>query len=387
MGTGPEPRKIRVAFFISTMDVGGAERVVANIIKNIDRRRFLPVLVLFKKRGGLLAELPEDVTILSLKERRGEPWYGFHWLNLLRQFCRTVKTIGPDVLVSFTWYPNAISIIARILRKIRCRVVVSERTSTFKYEGMFANGLRTLTLRYLYPHADLIITPSGGIADHLASLRRIEPGRIRVIHNPVEIPVIKELSKQSPSDEWFDNRRNVIISVGRLGPEKGFDYLIRSTSLLIRDGIDCSLVILGEGVQRQKLQALAGELGIAERVAMPGFQKNPYPYLANSTLFVLSSLYEGFPNALLEAMSLGVPSVATRCPTGPAEIIEDGVDGVLVAPADERALAEAMRRLLLDEDLRKRLGGAGEKRARDFRAQPIVSRYEALIRGVMKGSA
>ena len=383
MSTEPEPREIRVAFFISSMDVGGAERVVTNIIKNIDRRHFLPLLVLFSKRGRLLAELPEDLMILSLKELKGKYWYGFQWLNLLRQFCRTLKTIEPEVLVSFTWYPNAISIIAKILGKIRCRVIVSERTSTFKYEGKFANGLRNLTLRFLYPHAGLVIAPSGGIANHLVSLRRIAPEKIHVIHNPVEISVIKALSKHSSSDVWFDKRRNIIISVGRLGLEKGFDYLIRSIAILVQGGIDCFLVILGEGMQRPKLQALAGELGISARVSMPGFQKNPYQYVANSTLFVLSSLYEGFPNALLEAMSLGVPSVATRCPTGPEEIIEDGVNGVLVAPGDEKALAEAMRQLLLDEDLRKRLGGAGEKRARDFRVETIVGKYEDGIRSLL----
>lgn len=384
----PEPRKtIRVAFLVPSLEVGGAERVVTNIVRNIDRREFTPVLVLFSKRGGLLAEVPEDVGIYSMRELKGSYWYGFQWVSLLRQLCRYVRTIEPDVLVSFTWYANAVSLVSKILRKLRCRVVVSERTSTYAYEGTWANYLRTLVLRFLYPRADLVIAPSRGIAADLGLLRTIATDKIRVIHNPVERAVIEELSKQSPSDTWFDMRRNVIVSAGRLGSEKGFDFLIRSVAILVNDGVECALVILGEGTERQRLEALSRELGVAEHVAMPGFQKNPYKYLANATLFVLPSLYEGFPNVLLEAMSLGVPAVATRCPTGPEEIIEDGIDGILVPPADEKALAKAIKRLLFDADLRKRLGEAGEKRARAFRVEAIVGQYEDGIRSLLRGSA
>lgn len=124
---------------------------------------------------------------------------------------------------------------------------------------------------------------------------------------------------------------------------------------------------------------MASELGVAERVQFAGFLENPYPLLASATAFALPSRYEGFPNALLEAMALGLPCVASRCPTGPEEIVTDGADGLLVPIEDHVALAEALGRLLSDEALRARLGVAAAKRARDFDAPVVVRRFEALL--------
>ena len=157
--------------------------------------------------------------------------------------------------------------------------------------------------------------------------------------------------------------------------------------MLAGEGIQCKLIILGEGKEKENLLKLVEKLGLNDRVSFEGFQENPYKYLARSTVFVLSSLYEGFPNVLLEAMALGIPSVATRCPTGPDEIITEGVDGVLIPPADEKAIADAIKKLLLDEDLRKRLSEAGKRRIQDFAVEKIVKQYEDAIESVCAESA
>ncbi|OGP30994.1 MAG: hypothetical protein A2073_01515 [Deltaproteobacteria bacterium GWC2_42_11] len=169
--------------------------------------------------------------------------------------------------------------------------------------------------------------------------------------------------------------------------QKGFDYLLKAFSIVLSEGIACRIVIMGKGKEEGFLKKLAKQLNISDRVDFLGFQQNPYRYMLHSTVFVLSSLYEGFPNVLLEALALGVPSIAARCPTGPEEIIADGVNGLLVPPADEKSLAEAIKRLLTDEALRKRLGEAGKKCAEDFRVAKIIKEYEAVIEGVCAESA
>lgn len=379
--------KIKIVFFISDLGGGGAERVLLNILRNIDRSHFIPILFLFKRYGILLSSLPQDIEVYSLKELKGKFWYGFQWLNLLIQFAKHLRKIRPHVVFSLMWYPNAIAILAKILNGLNFKVIVSERTSTFIYESRFVNYLRSLVIHFLYPKADIIISPSKGIAEDLILSYGISKEKIRTAHNPVDLNTIHERAKESLNHPWYKNGEDIIIAVGRLGKEKGFDYLIKAISFLSKNGIDFKLIIIGEGNERKSLQSLAGELNLENRIDFAGFQENPYKYLSRSKIFVLSSIYEGFPNVLLEALSLGVPSIATRCPTGPEEIITDGVDGILVPPANEKALAEAIKRVLLDEALRKRLSQSGRKRAEEFRVEKIVKQFEDVIEAVCAESA
>jgi glycosyltransferase involved in cell wall biosynthesis len=221
----------------------------------------------------------------------------------------------------------------------------------------------------------------------LQQMFNIPLSKIAVINNPIDIQKVNKLSNENINHSWNEENFPVIIAIGRLTSQKGFSYLIKAFSIVVSDGIPCRLLILGEGVDKEKLKKLAMELRVDDKVSLLGFQKNPYKYLCRSTLFVLSSLYEGFPNVLLEALALGVPSIATRCPTGPEEIITHEVDGILTPPADEMALANAIKRGLLDQGLRKRLGEAGKKRAENFRVKKIVRLYEEVIEGVCAASA
>lgn len=172
----------------------------------------------------------------------------------------------------------------------------------------------------------------------------------------------------------------MIVGMGRLGREKGFDLLVRA-SAAVRHPF--RVVLLGEGVEENSLRELVKNLGIGDRVEFAGFRKNPFPYLQKASVFVLPSRYEGFPNSLLEAMALGVACVATRCPTGPEEIIMDGENGLLVPVEDPTALANAIDRLLGDTELRDRLGRAARERAREFDAVRILPRFEVLLEEVI----
>jgi glycosyltransferase involved in cell wall biosynthesis len=381
--------KIKIAFFIPNLGGGGAERVVSTLLRHIDRERFQPLLVLFEKEGALLQDLPSWVDVYSLRSPRGKFWFGMQWFkrhNMVMQFAKVVRVLKPDAVLSFMWYPNAVAILAKILSRFNTKVLVSERTSTFVYGSRHANMLRNLVLRFLYPRADCVLTPTKAIADdiiHRGTYRR----KVKVIHNPVDIPRIREQARDHNVHPWLSDAIPVIAASGRLGKEKGFARLIRGMALLKEQRVQCRLLILGEGTARASLEKLVTELDLLDRIALAGFQRNPYKYMVRAKVFVLSSLYEGFPNVLLEALALGVPAVATRCPTGPEEIIEHGKSGLLVAPADEHALAEAISSLLRDERLRLKLGAEGKKRAEDFSVDKIVRQYEDVIESVCAGSA
>lgn len=379
----------KVFFVIPTLRGGGAERVVLHITRYLDRNKFEPRLSIFERGGELWQDLPLDLQPLILKEGKLRYLYSFFPPSILFPFAKLLRKERPDVIMSFTWYSNAIAIGARFLSGLNCKIIVSERTSiaTYIYLNRLAHLLRNFIIRFLYPKADLIISPAKEIAESLVSSYGIPREKVRVVHNPVDLNIIYEKAKENVEHPWFEKEGNIIVAVGRLGREKGFSWLIKAVSYLSRNNIDCRLVILGEGSERKNLEVLIKELGLEKRVELVGFQENPYKYLSHSTIFVLSSLYEGFPNVLLEALALGVPSIATRCPTGPEEIITDEVNGILVPPADEKALTDAIKRLLLDEDLRKRLSDAGKKRAEDFGVEKIIKQYEEVIERVCAESA
>jgi glycosyltransferase involved in cell wall biosynthesis len=178
----------------------------------------------------------------------------------------------------------------------------------------------------------------------------------------------------------------LLLACGRLKALKGFDYLIDAL-VAVRKTVPAHLWIVGEGEERSALELKIKRLGLEGCVRLVGFQENPFKYMAAADVFVLSSLYEGFGNVIVEAMACGVPVVATNCPYGPGEIIEDGKNGILAPPADAAALAAAILRVLKDEDIRKKLSIEGKNRASDFNAHTIAAAYGDLFLSVINGSS
>ncbi len=369
----------KVVFVIPTLSEGGAQRVMIQILHCIDRSRFELHLALFQKVGVFLNDVPPDVTLHPLVP--GKYYFIFRWL-LYFKYKKYVSRLNPDVVMSFMWYPNFIVLLEKCFGQHKHRVIVSERTTlAFTYEGRIVQWIRKQIIRYLYPKAEMVLALTHQMQQELLIASLMQSDKVRVIHNPIDIQALKKLSEESVKFGELDSSLPFIISVGRLTIEKGYHYLINAFSQVV--GLHPSyLIILGEGPERSDLERLIRQLGLQGKVYIPGFEKNPYKYLARSTLFVLSSIYEGFPNVLIEAMALSLPCIATRCPTGPEEIITDGENGLLVLPTDEKALAGAIMRLLNDPALRKQIGEAGRMRAEDFRVKKIVKEYEDLILSV-----
>jgi len=202
------------------------------------------------------------------------------------------------------------------------------------------------SLRAVYPKADVLVGISQGVCDGLRELLGDLAPPIRCIYNPMDLAGIRARSQEEPSHPWLrEPRGRLLVSVGRLSRIKDQEVLLRALALLPGD---IRLVIFGEGKQRPRLEALAQRLGLGGRVDLPGYTSNPFAHVARADLFVLSSRFEGFCNALLEALVVGTPAVSTDCPSGPREILDGGRFGRLVPMGKPQLMAEAILQTLDD---------------------------------------
>lgn len=364
--------KKKVLFIIHYLGGGGAERVIVRILRLLSREKFVPVLLVFEDKGVFRANVPRDVRVLDC----GRYGTGGRWL-WIRNAVRFLRQERPDVIVGFLWFSNLLAIICRFLSRVDCRLILSERSTIVgSREGILDEALRRMTVRVLYRFADLIVPNSYGLRRQLTGRYRLPEEKVRVIQNPLDVEAIVAQGGNCTNALDSDDGIPTVVGMGRFTREKGFDLLIRAGGAVRKP---FRMVLLGEGPEEQNLRELASRLGVADRIEFAGFRENPYPCLAKAAVFVLPSRYEGFPNSLLEAMALGVACIATRCPTGPEEIVEDGANGLLVPVEDPDGLAGSITRLLQDRHLRERLAAAGRERAKDFDAARILPRFEALL--------
>jgi len=259
-------------------------------------------------------------------------------------------------------------------------VIVSERVDPTLYSiGRIWEQLR----RWAYPLADRIVVQTQGALSYFSS--GLQP-RVSIIPNPVLLPNEREQIADNLIVERFSSKDSTrsVIAMGRLTKQKGFDMLLQAFARLKDIHSEWTLIILGEGELRTELEALRGTLGLSDRVHLPGVVKNPYKVLVQADIFVMPSRFEGFPNALCEAMACGLPVISTDCLSGPREIIRDGVDGILVPNEDVEALAAAMERLMSDEAERKRLSTRAPEVLERYSLEKIMGMWEKLLAQVVE---
>jgi GalNAc-alpha-(1->4)-GalNAc-alpha-(1->3)-diNAcBac-PP-undecaprenol alpha-1,4-N-acetyl-D-galactosaminyltransferase len=264
-------------------------------------------------------------------------------LRRVRALRRRMRELRPDIVLSFLESANVLAILAAA--GLGLRLVVSERMDPRVHRISRAwSLLRRLTYRF----ADVIVVQTDAVARGWAR-PLFGSSRVEVLPNPLVLRAGVE-GPREPGD--------FILAAGRLVPQKGFDTLLRAFAVALEQGITGDLVILGEGPERSALHALATTLGIDSRVRMPGRQSDITPWFRGARAFALSSRHEGYPNVLLEALSFGLPSVATDCPSGPADLLA-GDSGLLVPVDDVTALAAALLRVTRDDALRAILAQRG----------------------------
>ena len=370
-----------VMIFLPDMRIGGAERVVLNLLSHWPeklRSRLVPTLVLRRYAGGLCDQVPHWVDVVSLDLPPAGLWSSVAsiWrLGLLMSHRRPTAivafhtaTFAPVVLASRVGCPGTKTVVS-----------VNERPSTVWGGNLFQRLVFKLAI-ILTGHF-LTVTPAN--AQELRSSFGVPKRKITTLHNSVDIDKVLA-SQNAPTNHYAFERRDlpIVITAGRLTPRKRYDVLLRAASLLAAK-IKFTLAIIGDGELREDLERLASTLGIADRTLFLGFVPNPWSYISKASVFALSSDNEGFGNVLVEAMACGVPVVATRAPYGPEYIISNEENGLLVPVRDPEALANAVRRLLVDQELRKRCIEAGFKRASDFRAETVAQSFCAALENII----
>jgi glycosyltransferase involved in cell wall biosynthesis len=328
----------RLAVLISLSGEGGVERMVLNLVHAFAAVPELAVdLVLIRDESRHLRSLPANVRVVRLGVR--------HSALAVPAIARYLRRERPAALLAAKDRAGRAALLARGLSGVGTRVVVRLGTTlseAIRDRSAPRRWLRYLPIRALYRHADAIVAVSAGVAADVLATARVPAELVRVVLNPVITPDLLRQAAAPVDHPWLaDPAVPVVLGMGRLTRQKDFPTLLRAFAQARRRR-PLRLIVLGEGRDRAQLAQLADREGIAADVDLAGFQANPYAWLARSRLFVLSSAWEGSPNALTEAMALGVPVVSTDCRSGPRELLEGGRFGPLVPVGDADALAAAM---------------------------------------------
>jgi glycosyltransferase involved in cell wall biosynthesis len=292
---------------------------------------------------------------------------------------REIDRLRPDVMFSIMDRANISSLLAARLSKFKPKTVACVQIPpSLEYAGPWWSRRAMLLrmIRNMYPGVDRIVALSQGVRQDLLSLNTNLERNCEIIYNAgVDERVLAAAANPvcRPPDGT-----PLLVACGRLTKQKGFPFLLDAMAKVHRHS-PAHLWIVGEGEDRDSLERQIARLGLGECVRLPGFQSNPFRFMAAADVFVLSSLWEGFGNVIVEAMACDTAVVSTNCPYGPSEIISDGVNGILVPAADADALADQILRLLNDDRLRLRLAGNGKHRAMDFSAKTIARQYEELF--------
>lgn len=362
---------MRLTVVITSLGRGGAERTASVLANAWASQRNEVTLITLTKDDVPAYSLHPAINLCQLRVRGGTARNILH--GIIRQW-RTVRALrnaiqesAPNLIVSVMDISNILTLFAA--RRIGVPIVIMEQIHPAHYRiGWSWETLR----RFVYRRADMLVCTSTSMMEWFEQKTR---AKACVIPNPVDLPETPPF----PGLPQRKDRASIIIAMGRLVPQKGFDLLLDAFARIAPSYPDWSLRIAGEGRLLEALQRQSRELNIAERVEFMGWQRDPFSVLRASDLFVFSSRFEGFGNALCEAMACGLPVISFDCLSGPREIIRPGVDGLLVPAEDVNALSEAMNRLMGDPQERARLAEKAPEVVVRFGLERIMSMWGQLF--------
>lgn len=336
---------MKIALFLPNLHGGGAERMMLNLARELKSYPISIDLIVANLFGDYISLIPEGIEVFNLNSKKT--------IFSIFKLKKYIETNQPDILISTLRRANVTAVLSKILSKRQFKLILREAntfSSQAKIDETIPEKILNVLCKLLYPKADSIVAVSKEMANELVADLKINSGKIICIYNPVVDEMIQKKTLEKPEHKWLiQKNEKVIIGIGRITPQKDFETLIRAFSIVKKE-IPSKLIILGKPDQSngefEKLIKIVSELNIKNDVDFPGFVDNPFSYLANSDLFVLSSKFEGLPGALIQALYCGCPVVSTDCPTGPREILENGRFGLLSPPGDWQKLALNMLRTL-----------------------------------------
>lgn len=332
-------RSNMISIVLPDLRGGGAERVNLDLAHEFARQGHRVEFVLMQACGDFLAEAQAAFSVVDLHCSRARTLPGI--------LARYLRQHRPDALLAAMWPLTVIAPLMR-LAGYRGQVVVSEHgilsAQYSSWGSVHRVALRSsMALSYRLAHARVGV--SAGLCDDLATLSGLPRPMFEVVHNPVPPRSVPDVGMLENVDKlWAAPRGARIVTVGSMKPVKNHTLALHAFAQVKRP--DAVLMFVGTGEGETPLRALASELGVASQVIFAGFHPDPTPFYQTADLFVLSSDYEGFGNVIVEALACGTPVVSTDCPSGPAEILENGKYGRLVPVGDPQALADAMQESL-----------------------------------------
>jgi glycosyltransferase involved in cell wall biosynthesis len=334
-------------------------------------------MYLFAREGPYLSEVDSAIPIHGAgTSSRGGRW------NALR---RHVADQRPDLVMAFLSYFTVLSAVRAA--NTRATVVFNQQTpmsafltdADYQWRRTWHKAAFSTVTRLGYGAADLIIATSKGVADDLTRAFGVDPGRIRVLANPVDLDRVRKASVEPVDAQLLPGGGGpLIVAAGRLAEAKNYPLLIDAVAI-VRERIPVRLAILGQGELEAVIRQHIERRGLSDAVTLLGFHANPWKFIARAEVFALTSRYEGFGNVLIEAMACGVPVVATASP-GTRDIIRNGVDGVLADAHTAPAVADALTRVLGDASYLSRLRGGAVVSAQKFALETAVAQYDAVLR-------
>lgn len=387
-----------VYFLINSLAGGGAERVVVNLSK------FLPIRKIFLLERDVQYETNLPLEFISNHNKEKNPILKTLFIPLYVKSLANAINTG-DLVVSFLERSNFVNVLSKTLRPHKA--VISVRTTEDEFRGL--KSINKQLMKFFYPKADLVIAVSKGVAQYLEEKYKVPKDKLAIIYNPVDVEKIQALVKE-PTEIDFTP---YIITVGRLTEAKGQWFLLKVFKEVKKMFPELKLLIFGDGELNSYLVNFSESIGLKtylwnrDRLMLDydvyfmGFSKNPFKYISKAQAFLLTSLWEGFPNALIEALACGVCVISSDCKSGPREILAPDTDfrfqtrepefakyGILMPVFEEdnqeivRAWVETIKRVLTDEGLRERYSKVGPKRAEDFRIEKIVDEWRRILNAI-----
>ncbi|WP_282630475.1 glycosyltransferase [Empedobacter sedimenti] len=348
-----------ILFILPDLNQGGAERVITTLCNELDRTKFCPKLVLFKKEGYYLNHLKDDIEIIELNVSRIR--YSIFKIIPL------IKKLKPEIV--FTGWGEISAFLSPIISFFPKTKFITRETNVVSEH---VKRKEILFFYRFYNNFHQIIAQSDDMKNDLIENFRISENKILKINNPVDFDLINRLKIENINID-FDTSYKNIVAIGNLSPRKGFDLLLNVMNELQDQKIH--LTILGDGAFKDELAQQKDELSL-NNVTLKGKVSNPFVYLKNADLFVLSSRYEGFPNVLLEAGACGTYSLANNCPGGINEIVQEGINAEIFPIEDSKGFAVKMKEVLQEKHTEEQIIKSIHSR---FSKEKIIHQYESIF--------
>ncbi|MHA1272224.1 MAG: glycosyltransferase [Promethearchaeota archaeon] len=368
--------KKKILFLIPSLELGGgAERAAANLSLKLSKFHEINILTFHDPKNKYFF----NGNYYTFKENYNT------WKKILRplKIYKIVKEISPDLMISFMDHVNLIVILVKYLFRLKIPLIISVRGNPQLAYAKKKSYIKFL-IRFFYNFkgVDTIVTVSKGIENILVKNYNINPKKLKTIYNGIDLVEINQKKKEKIKilPELFKKDQSIkFISMGRLSKEKGQVYLLKAFNKIKNELSDAKLFMIGDGILKKELVNMINTNNLKNHVFLLGLRKNPYKYLHRASIFILSSLHEGFPMSILEAMACGLPIISTDCPTGPREILATGKYGLLVKVGDVEDLAKKMLFLGSNQTLCEYYSNLSLKRVNHYNNEKIIKQWISLI--------